>query len=136
MWAEKRDEGKVLAVMPSIDDMFDLKKSASEAVGERVGITQSDANIILRHLAAIESTPTTGKARAQLLADGDLSIYLSERDIADWPLTGIAIPRTSIETPMTDNERFRAGLLEAAIPEGGVLVDFSQMMTPRSHPHW
>ena len=135
MWAEKRDGDKVLAAMPSLGDMSNLGDSESAAVGERIGITQPDAKIELRHLSAIEPSSTRNGTRAQLFENGDLIIFLSEQDFRNWPQDGVSIERASVETPLIEDKQFRTGLLETAIPEGGVLVDFSQMMSPRSHPH-
>ena len=65
-----------------------------------MGITQPDAKIELRHLETIKRPPATGKTRAQLFANGDLVIFLSKQDSRNWPLEGIKIERTSIETPL------------------------------------
>ncbi|HUD09689.1 MAG TPA: hypothetical protein VMR77_02725 [Patescibacteria group bacterium] len=101
-----------------------------------MGITQPDAKIELRHLETIKRPPATGKTRAQLFANGDLVIFLSKQDSRNWPLEGIKIERTSIETPLIRDEQFRKGLLEAAIPEKGVLINFGHLQSSRSHPHW
>jgi hypothetical protein len=132
MWAEKRDGGKVLAVMPSLGDMANLRDDKNASVGGRIGITQPGTKIELRHLSAIETAPTEGVTRAQLLDNGNLVIFLSEQNIRNWP-PAISIAKSSIEI-LIENERFKEGLLKAAIPEGGVLIDFTQMMPSRSHP--
>jgi hypothetical protein len=134
MWVEKRDEGKVLAVMPSLDDMFSLKDNDPKLVKERVRIVQAGGIIELRRLETLEPPSTEVTTRAQLTETDGLIIFLSRRDSVNWPNGGLKIERTAIETPLAKNQKFRRELLEAMIPEHGVLVDFSQMMSQRSRP--
>jgi hypothetical protein len=136
MWAEK--DRYVLAVMPSANDM-DRLRFDRKPVGERVGVTQPDAKIELRSLSDINPhhPPIDDGAlpRTQLFDNGDLVIYLSNATINDMPSDGVRIERSAIETPLIADKEFRKGLLEAAIPSGGIVVDFTQMYSPRSHPH-
>jgi hypothetical protein len=133
MWAEKRDEGKVLAVMPSLNDMFMLQGNNPDTIEERIRVVQASRTVELRRLATLEPPPAQDITRAQLSESGDLIIFLSRKDSADWPKGGVKIDRASIKTPFIGDKQSKTRLLEAAIPEGGVLVDFTQMMSPRSH---
>ena len=129
MWAEK---GKyVLVVWPTAAEVERLRRRDAESIGERFGITQADANIAIRRLSELQAAHSTVEPdelpRAQLLPDGDLTIYLPDVIIDDVPSDRVGIERSAIETPLIVDEEFRQGLLKAAIPSGGVVVDFTRM---------
>ena len=134
MWAEKRDG--TLVIMPSADDMDDFDHGA-RVIGERVGITQSDATIEIRPLSEIEhdsSPDDSNRPKAHLFANGDLVVYISDAAIHDKPSDGVRIRHSAIQTPLIPESPFREELLHASIPPGGVLVDFRYMFSPKSRP--
>ncbi len=148
MWAEIKN-GK-LVVKPSIDDVYGLEDG--RIVGERVGITQSDAKIELDRLSSIQedysmklrrgiNTIKTAAqdqntpARAILLINGDLRIHLSDYQIRHYgsgPRREVELPREKIE--VTPPNLGRKEFLAASIPEGGIIVSFRYIYSPQSRP--
>jgi len=134
MKAERKE--REIIVDLSAEEVFRIQDE--KTVGDRAGVTMSDAKIDVLPLSMIKKDILSEEERyvpdrlekglaapleGNLYPNGDLEIFIPKIKLADVNITGARLPRESIKTPMA-NKKNRKALLKSAIPQDGVKIKF------------
>lgn len=130
MEVEKR--GREIVINLTRKEVFDLQ--TGRTIGDRPGVTMSDAKIEIVPLGAIEpddslkdrwaidrlEKATKAPLNGILFSNGDLQIIVPAIKLSDVRLTNAKLTKESIKTPITNA---RNDLINV-IPENGVRLNF------------